>query len=309
MTVVVFGGTGHYGQHIVKSLMKRSIPTRIVTRNRNRAVELFPDFEDQIEDSTLEIFEGDILSDNSIKESLNGTSVVIMAVSAFNRKLIKKMWEIEYDATINVMSEAKKQGISRLVYISVFYKPDPLSKIPQAGLKFQIEEAIEKSELNYTIFGASPSMEIFFAMIRGEENKTMMVPGGGPDRLPNICAIDLGEIVAESIDMDLPQRRYRMVGPDVISFVEAADRISKVIEEPIKFRKIPLIPIRIAAFITGLLSYFMPFISKLMKFIILLNTQFTSEIADQSIKDHEILVSTFDYEPVTLEKFARIYFE
>ena len=128
-------------------------------------------------------------------------------------------------------------------------------------------------------------------------------------RLPNICAIDLGEIVAESIDMDLPIRRYQMVGPDVISFPEAADRISKVIGQPIKFRKIPLLPIRIATFITGLLSYFMPYISKLLRFIILLNTQFTSEIADQSIKDHELLVSTFNYEPVNLEKYAKIYFD
>ena len=152
-------------------------------------------------------------------------------------------------------------------------------------------------------------MEIFFAMIRGDENKAMMVPGGGPDRLPNICAIDLGEIVAESIDMDLPIRRYQMVGPDVISFPEAADRISKVIGQPIKFRKIPLFPIRIAAFITGLLSYFLPYISKLMRFIILLNVQFTPEIAERSIRDHELLRSTFNYEPVNLEEYAIIYFD
>ncbi len=309
MTVVVFGATGNYGQHIVNSLMKRSIPTRVVTRNSKRAVELFSDYEDQLKNSMLEILEGDILSKTTIKKSLMGTKAVIMAVSAFNKKLIKKMWEIEYDATVNVMNEAKKQGIARFIYISVFYKPDPRSKIPQAELKYTIEEAIERSELNYTIFGASPSMEIFFAMIRGDENKAMMVPGGGPDRLPNICPIDLGEIVVESIDMDLPQRRYAMVGPDVISFTEAADRISKVIAQPIKFRKIPLFPIRVAAFITGLLSYFLPYISKLLRFIILLNTQFTSKIAEQSIKDHELLVSTFNYETVNLEKYAEIYFD
>ena len=135
MTVVVFGATGNYGQHIVNSLMKRSIPTRVVTRNRNKAVELFSDYGDQIENTTLELFEGDVLSENTVIESLKGAETVIISLSAFNRKQIKKAWEIEYDATLNIMDEAKKQGISRLIYISVFYKPDPLSKIPQAELK------------------------------------------------------------------------------------------------------------------------------------------------------------------------------
>ena len=43
---------------------------------------------------------------------------------------------------------------------------------------------------------AAPSMEIFFAMLRGD---TLVVPGGGPPALPTVAASDLGEIAAQAM--------------------------------------------------------------------------------------------------------------
>ncbi len=50
---LVLGGTGHYGRHIVRSLLEKGQPVRVLTRNAANAREVLGD--------RAEIVEGDIL--------------------------------------------------------------------------------------------------------------------------------------------------------------------------------------------------------------------------------------------------------
>ncbi len=88
--------------------------------------------------------------------------------------------------------------------------------------------------------------------------------------------------------------------PNSLSFPIAAERISKIVGYKIKFRKIPLLPIKIASIIS---KPFNPYIWYLRKFVTLMN-KFPQDIALEVPKDHAILRSTFDYEPITLEMHA-----
>lgn len=301
--VVVFGATGHYGKYITEALLNKNEHIRVVTRNENRARQLFSS---HINWQLLSYHEGDVLEETTVQTAVQGAKSIVVALSAFNRSLIRQMRDIEYDTLKEIIEASKTNGIDRFVYISVFAKPDPEANIPLAPLKHEIEVLIEESGLNYTILGAAPSMEIFFAMTRGKEKKQMMVPGGGPPKLPHVSPKDLGEIAAQAVLIDvLPQRRYTMVGPEPLSFDEARAIISDATGMEIGFRKIPLLPIKGAAFVTGVFSFVFPYLSLMTRFIISLNTQFTVEIAEASLKDYEILQSTFSYEPETLPMMAQ----
>jgi uncharacterized protein YbjT (DUF2867 family) len=206
-----------------------------------------------------------------------------------------------------VLEEAEKRKINRIVYISVYAKPPADIDNLQGKIKREIEEKLKTSNFNYTILGAPPSMEIFFRMIR---NGKMTVPGGGPPALPTITPRDLGIIAAQAIEReDLNKKRFTLVGSDIISFREAAQRISKVTGKEIGFRKIPLFPIRVAATITGLLRPIFPYISQILKFILMMNTGFTPEIIEQAYEHQKVLQETFNHQPLTVEEFAEIYYE
>jgi uncharacterized protein YbjT (DUF2867 family) len=242
--ILVLGGTGHYGRHIVRSLSARQKPVRVLSRNAAAAQHTLG--------NRAEIVEGDITSRPSVVEAMAGASAILVSVSAFSPKLIRKLRLIERDSVLTVLELAQQMGIPRLVYISVYDIRENLVEdlgFEAARYKGEVETALAESELNATVLGAAPSMAIYFSMIRGS---TMMVPGGGSAALPTVSAIDVGEIAAQAVLRDdLDGRRIRMVGPEAISFPEAAKRISAVIGTDLHFRSIPLLPLQIAAIVTA----------------------------------------------------------
>lgn len=294
--VLVLGGTGHYGRHIVRSLLEKGVPVRVLSRNATNARKILG--------NEPEIIEGDITSSKSVIESLNGARAVVISVSAFTWKSIRQLELVERDSVLMVLEEAQKTGVPRVVYISVYdVREDLLRKLnvqfESARIKLEIEAALAKSDFNWTVLGAAPSMEIFFAMIRGD---TMMVPGGGPPALPTVSPVDVGEIAAQTVLRDdLEGKRFRMTGPEALSFPEAAKRISDATGKAIRFRKIPLLPLKI---VSVLVWPFNPYLSYLLGFVKLMNN-FPQDVAAEVPDAHRLLVETFSYTPTTLEMEAR----
>lgn len=294
--ILVLGGTGYYGRNIVKSLLAKGQPVRVLSRNAIKAREVLGD--------ETEIVEGDITSRESVIEALEGVKAVVIAVAAFTPKLIRKLKLIEQDSVLMALEEARKMGVSRIVYISVYdIREDWLKKLridfESARIKQAVESWLGRSDFNWTVLGAPPTMEIFFTMIRGD---IMIVPGGGPPALPTVSPVDVGEIAAQTVLRDdLRGKRIRMTGPEAISFPEAAKRISAAIGKEIRFRKIPLLPLRIASIVTRPVN---PYLRHLMMSAKLMNN-FPQEVAAQVPQDHRWLVDTFSYTPTTLEMEAR----
>jgi uncharacterized protein YbjT (DUF2867 family) len=297
-SILVLGGTGHYGQFIVQSLIDLGESVKVVTRNPDKARNLLGE--------KPFIINGDITNVTTIIPILKECKGIIISVSGFSRKTIRRIREIERDSVISVLNEAKKVGIQRIVFISVYDFNEKLInklKIPQAEIKQDVEKYLSESDFNWTVLGAAPSMELFFSMIR---KKTMTVPGGGPPSLPSISPIDLGKICAQAVLRDdLSQRRFRLTGPEALSFPDAADRISKIVGYKIGYRKIPLFPLRIASLITKPIT---PYIWYLLKFVLLMNN-FPQDLALEVPKDHAILRSEFDYQPTTLEIHAKMHYK
>ncbi|MBA7586582.1 hypothetical protein ES708_28584 [subsurface metagenome] len=300
--ILVLGGTGHYGRHIVLSLLEKDVPVRVLSRNAGQARKILGE--------VPEIVEGDITLRQSVIEALNGVSAVVISVAAFGPKLIRKLRLIERDAVLMVLTEAEKTGVSRIVYISVYDIRQDIAKklnLESGEIKADIENALTHSNFNWTVLGAPPSMEIFFAMIRGD---TMVVPGGGPPALPTVSPVDVGEIAAQTaLRDDLDGKRFRMVGPEAISFPEAAERISSITGKMIGFRKIPLLLPKILRVITQPFTPFsdrLLYINQMLGFIQLLN-QFPQDIIVEVPESHRLLLDTFDYIPITFETEAQAW--
>ncbi len=292
--ILVLGGTGHYGRHIIRSLLQKGQSVRVLSRNAANARQVLGD--------GAEIVEGDITSRKSVVEALKGTKAVVISVSAFTPRLIRRLRLIERDSVLMVLEEAHKAGISRVVYISVYdIREDLIARLHSdiARIKLDIETTLRESGFNWTVLGAAPSMEIFFAMIR---RSIMMVPGGGPPALPTVSPVDVGEIAAQTVLRDdLGGKRIRMTGPEAISFQEAARRISEITGRRVRYRSIPLIPLKIVSMVTYPLN---PFLRHLVGMIELMNS-FPPDVVTEVPQDHQWLVNTFSYTPTTLEMEAR----
>ncbi len=293
--IIVYGGTGHYGRKIVEKLVLKGKPVKVVSRNRKNASKILGE--------DVEIFEGNVCNRKTIINSLKNVSTIVICLSAMSNKLIRKMNQIERDAVLTILEEAKKQNISRLIYLSGYEMREELLhdlRIPEFGeIKIEIESKITQSEFNWTILGCSPSFEIFFAFIR---NGKMTVPGGGRNAIPSISAEDVGEITAQTaLRDDLNKKRIRMTGPQAFTFPEVAEQISSISGKKIKHSAIPLTIINVVSFV---LLPFTPFVRFLYKSLKMLNN-FPHDLAERVADDFEILNELFDYEPISLEMEIR----
>jgi uncharacterized protein YbjT (DUF2867 family) len=293
--VLVLGGTGHYGREIVRSLLLTGKPVRVLTRDAAAARTTLGE--------EVELIEGDITRQDSVPSLLEGARSVVIAVAAHDRRQIRNRMQIERDAVLSILERAEHQHVKRVVYLSGYDVrrefAEPLGLLDFARPQLDVQDALARSNLNWTVLGCPPSMEIFFAMIRGRH---MNVPGGGPPALPTISPVDAGIITAQAaVRGDLGGRHIRMPGPEALSFPEAARRIADVWGEIIRFRSIPLAPIYVAAAVSRPVFPFAAFIASAAK---LLNA-FPEALAADVPADHATLRALFNFEPTTLEDEAR----
>ncbi|NIO28612.1 MAG: NAD(P)H-binding protein [Candidatus Latescibacteria bacterium] len=293
--ILVFGGTGHYGRNIVRSLLESGVRVRVLSRNAPRARSVLG--------NEPEVIEGDITSRPTVISALDQTRAIIIAVSAFTWKTIRRRTEIERDSVLWILKEADRRGIVRVVCLSGYDVrkdfAEKLGVLAMARPMLDVQAALAESRLNWTVLGCPPSMEIFFAMIRGAR---MIVPGGGPPALPSISPVDVGTIAAQAVLRDdLGGQRIRLPGPEALSFPEAARRISAVWGREIHFHRIPVTPLKIASVLT---RPFNPFLVHLVMAIRMLNN-FPGEFAAEVPRDHQLLREAFDFTPTSLEVEAR----
>jgi len=292
--IIVYGGTGYYGREVVRGLVRKGVSVKVVSRESAKAQAILG--------NDVEIMQGDVTDNQTIVDSLRNVTAIIICLSAMSNKLIRKMKQIERDAVLAIMEEAKNQNISRLIYMSGYEMRAQLLNelnIPEFGeIKIEIESTITNSDFNWTILGDAPAFEIFFAFIR---NGKMVVPRGGLNAIPCISAEDVGEITAQTaLRDDLNGHRLKLTGPEAFTFPEAAKRISSISGKNIKHAAIPLIIVNILSF---LLIPFTPFLRFLYKSLKMLNN-FPPDLAESVPDEHEKLRELFDYTPVSLEDEA-----
>jgi len=292
--IAIFGGTGHYGSRIVQSLVAKDEPVRVLSRNAEKARKIVGD--------EPEIIEGNLTSREAIVQTVVGSKAVIIAVSAWTRQSIKQIKEIEQDAVLTIFAEAKNAGIDRVVYLSGYdMREDLLRKLNLLRFgepKLEIERALRESDFNWTILGCAPSMELHFAFVR---NGKLLVPGGGPPAVPTVSRDDVGEIAAQAVlRNDLSGQRFRMTGPEALSFPVATARISQITGEPIRFIKLPLLPLNIASLVVW---PFNPYLRYIFWSVKLLNN-FPQDLAQRVPEDYQRLLDTFNYTPTTFEMEA-----
>ncbi len=289
--IMVFGGTGFYGRQVVKSLLDMGQPVKVMTRSAEKARQTLGE--------KVTIFEGDVTNHSAIVNSLKGVKAIVLCLSAVTFKLIRKRRQIERDAVLDIMEEAEKAGIKRLVYFSGYeMRPEVLErlKIPDFGaIMIEMENKIKTSSFNWTILGAPPSFEIFFAFLRKGQ---LAVPGGVKNPIPTASPQDVGKIAAQTIlRNDLSGKRIKLPGPKAYSFPEVAKMMSEITGQQIKHMAIPITVIRIVSILAYPITPFPRFLYKSLK---LLNN-FPKDLVERVEDDHQFLLDNFDYEPVSLE--------
>ncbi len=112
MKVLVTGGTGFSGNHLVRRLLDEGSEVRVLARPSSNTAFL--------KGSGVEIIPGDIADRDSVDRAVKGTNRVFNIAAAYREAKLPEAsyWAVNLEGTKNIIGSCIKYGVSRLVHCS-----------------------------------------------------------------------------------------------------------------------------------------------------------------------------------------------
>lgn len=147
MKALVVGATGETGRRIVRVLVGKGIPVRVMVRDLAIAKEILP--------NTVEFVTGDVQNPTSIEAAIADCTVLLCATGARPSLDPTGPYQVDYEGTKNLVNVAKAHNIEHFVIVSSLCVSRFLHPLNLFWLilwwKKQAEDYLIASGLPYTI--------------------------------------------------------------------------------------------------------------------------------------------------------------
>jgi uncharacterized protein YbjT (DUF2867 family) len=227
VTVLVTGGTGFIGPHVIHALRARETPVRALVRDPARATRLAA--------WGVELATGDVTDPATLSAACEGVDAVVHLVAIIRGKPAD-FERVMSEGTRNVVVAAQEAGVRRFVLASALGL-DERSKdaVPYFAAKWEMERAVRESGLEHVIFrpsfvfGRDGGVLPTFVRLARYAPVTPII-GPGRQRLQPIWVEDLAEYYARAIDEPAAANRaFELGGPDAVSWNEFWERLKRVL--------------------------------------------------------------------------------
>ena len=227
MTVLVTGGTGFVGPHVVHAVRARELPVRALVREPKRAARLAA--------WGVELARGDVTDPASLGTAMEGVDAVIHLV-AIIKGSPADFERVMTQGTRNVVAAAKDAGVRRFVLASALGL-DERSKdaVPYFRAKWEMERATKESGLEHVIFrpsfvfGRDGGVLPTFVRLARYAPLTPII-GSGRRRLQPIWVEDLADYYAlATTEQAATNRTFELGGPDAVSWNEFWERLKRIL--------------------------------------------------------------------------------
>jgi NADH dehydrogenase len=224
--ILVTGGTGFVGSHIVKRLALEKIKTRCLVRKGSNVKRL--------EELGIELAYGDLTDKESLKKALAGVQTVIHLIGIIVERKGVTFEIIHTQGTTALVEACKDEGVRRFIYVSALGARE-YARSRYHITKWEAEQAIIKSGMEYVIF--RPSIMIgeggeFITMLSGIIQQAPVIPVlGAKSKLQPIYVQNTADCVLRSLAQPkIANRIFEIGGPDKMTYVELYLRLAEVLE-------------------------------------------------------------------------------
>jgi NADH dehydrogenase len=225
--ILVTGGTGFVGGHVVHALRQAGRPVRCLVRSRRKAGTL----------ATLgcELAEGDVTDADSLRRALEGIEVVVHLV-AIRQGKAEQFRRIMVGGTQALLRLANEAGVARFVHMSALgTTAESKDLVPYYGAKWQQEQDVGASGLPYVIFRPSFVFGRDGGILPTFRRLAKLAPvtpiiGSGTQRIQPIWADDVAAYFDKAVELDAATNRtFELGGPDVVAWNEFWERLKRVL--------------------------------------------------------------------------------
>jgi uncharacterized protein YbjT (DUF2867 family) len=216
--ILLTGATGKTGGEAARALAAKGVKARALVRNAEKAAEL--------KAAGIELVMGDVTDAASVQKALQGVERLLVLLPNSQRQL-----ELEKQ----LVDLARKAGVRHIVKMSSMEAmASAQTPIPQAH--WASEQHIRQSGLAWTMIKPNFFMQNLLGSARSiKENKSFSLPlGNGKTAMSDTR--DIGAVTAEALaGKGHEGQSYEITGPELITFVQVAERFSEVLGTRINY--------------------------------------------------------------------------
>jgi NADH dehydrogenase len=263
--ILVTGGSGFVGGHVVHALRAAGRDVRCVVRDRRRG--------ERLEAWGCELVEGDVTDPGSLRAAVAGCDTVVHLV-AIRQGKPEAFQRIMIDGTRNLIAAARDAGVGRFVLMSALGTTEETKDVvPYYGAKWQMEQDVKAAGTPYVIFRPTFVFAKDGGILPTFTKLARLAPvtpiiGSGKQRIQPIWADDIGAYFAKSVELDTAiGRTFEIGGPDAVSWNEFWEQLKKIrgIKRPSMHMPIGLM--KVNALITERLPGNIPLTRDLLKML------------------------------------------
>ncbi len=203
--VLLAGATGYLGQFITDELITRGYDTRIIVRDKDKV---------KLSAPNLEIIQAQVTKPDTLKETCKDVDVVISTVGITRQKDGLTYMDVDYQANVNLIEEAKRHGVKKFIYISVL-NGDKLRHLKICEAKEKVGDYLDASGLDYCVVRPNGFFSDMAELLKMAQRGKLYLFGDGTAKLNPIHGKDLANAVVDAIHQD--NKALNIGGPDVLS--------------------------------------------------------------------------------------------
>lgn len=226
--ILLAGATGYLGRYLLQVLIEKQNQVVAIVRKPNQL--------NNPNENYLEIKQAQVTKPETLRDICKGIDTVISTVGITRQKDGLTYMDVDYQANMNLLSEAKKSGVNHFVYVSAINGDKHRNlKIFEAKEKFV--DALKKSGLNYTIVrpnGFFSDMKDFLQMAKSGR---VYVFGSGNQKFNPIHGEDLANAIVDNLSYY--NKTITIGGPDILSLNEISKLALKSLSKPVKITHLP----------------------------------------------------------------------
>lgn len=223
--IVVTGGSGYIGSHIVWKLVEAGEQVRVMVHNSERAKQ-----EGRLAGLPVEWVQGDVTRPETLPAVMQGADAVIHTVAIAIEKGGRTYEEINYAGTVNVVDAAKAAGVTRFLNMSQLGAD---SRLPYRFLasKGKAQEYVAQSGLDWTAFrpssvwGPEDEFANSFAKLIPLTPLIFPIIGDENARFELVWVGDVATALVKALhDPATIHQEYELGGPEVLTLEEVERR-------------------------------------------------------------------------------------
>jgi len=228
--ILVTGGSGYLGSHIVRRLVTDGKPVRALVRDIDNARR-----EGRLADLQVDLIAGDVTPPETLEPAFEQVDGVIHTVAIAIERGSNSYEQVNTQGTLNVVDAARKAGIARFINISQLgASPDlPYRFLASKGWA---QEYVAASGLEWTAFrpsviwGPEDEFANTFARLVALTPIIFPIVGGPEARFQPVWVEDVASAVARSLDdRSTLRQEFELGGPEILTLEEIERRTLEAI--------------------------------------------------------------------------------